>query len=651
MKRLSHLLAYLFYLGVALVITWPLATVFTTHLVGHPFSDSYEYIRHIWWIKHALQTGQPLFFQPLLAYPDGLPGAWLWSAPLQSFPAWLFAFIMPLPAAYNLQALLTLALNGWALYWLVWKLTGQRGAALLAGVAFMAFPAMQGQIAAGHVGLLVLWPAPLYFYVLLRVRETGDLRWIGLGALLFVLSLSGNLLLLMYVLFPLTALLALSLLVERNWRWLRRVVLVVVLGGALSLILFLPTVFESLSAPLREGGEITFSADLLTIVTPSFQHPVFGNLEYTHRILGEDPFEKPGYVGILAALLSAIAVWRRKEARWWLLLAFIAWVLSLGPLLKVMGELLRIRVGEYESYVTLPWAALHNLPLVSIARTPARFNLSVGLAVAVMAGYGVAELLPRRRRLEALRLPNERSPLEKGWSLGRGSNEPASSRLPETPATGLPASGGEHLTRLLQGEILYYAIMALAVTAILWEYQLFWSGMPTIPGVVPEPIAHLAQRDDVRAVFDIPWEHLLTDKDALFLQTGHQRPLIAGHVTRRTPVNPAKLWLLQATLDPALLNAAGADIIILHKEWDDAERANGWASRFMKTDTSLHGKRLKRRTSRSSPRWSRRLKPLAIRPIPISTRPTPAGWRSTASFRRAGGPLNCSSTISPSMPG
>ncbi len=577
MKRFSrtHIAAYPFYLGVAIIITWPLAQDFSTRLLGHAFGDSYEYIHHVWWIKHALQTGQPLFFQPLLAYPDGLPGAGLWSLPLLTFPAWLFAFVLPLPAAFNLQALLTLALNGWAVYWLVWKLTGQRSASLLAGVVFEAYPAMQGQLAAGHVGLLVLWPAPLYFYVLLRIRETGDPRWLGLGALLFVLSLSGNSQLPMFVIFPMTALLALSLLIEWNWRWLRRVMLVALVGGALSLIFILPTVFELLPTPLllREGGEITYSADLLTIITPSFQHPVFGSLDYTHRILGEDPFETPGYIGILAAGLAAVALWKRREARWWLALAAIAWVFSLGPLLKVMGEPVRVAVGEYESYITLPWAAFHDLPIVNITRTPARFNLLVGLALALMAGYGAAHLLTRRRMLEDIRLTGEGSPLEEGWSQGGRRLQPASSRLTQTLATGLPASGGKYLTNSFRGQIMRWSLLALAIAIILWEYQLFWNGMSTSRGVVPDPIAALSQREDVRAVLDMPWEHPLTDKDAMFLQTGHQQPLLAGHISRRTPVNPARLTLLQSTLDPALLDEAGVDIIILHKQWDDAEGA------------------------------------------------------------------------------
>jgi hypothetical protein len=88
---------------------------------------------------------------------------------------------------------------------------------------------------------------------------------------------------------------------------------------------------------------------------------------------------------------------------------------------------------------------------------------------------------------------------------------------------------------------------------------------------VPTTLPAQIQQDDVRAVFDIPWEHPITDKEAMFLQTGHQRSLLAGHISRGTPVDPARLALLQSTLDPALLDVAGVDIIILHRQWDDDE--------------------------------------------------------------------------------
>src|SRR5215468_11695936 len=123
MKRFPYIpiAIYLFYLAIAVLITWPLLTVFSTHFPGFADGDAHEMTRHIWWFKYALQHGHSLILQPLLGYPDGIQGVILWSDPLQFFPGWLFALFMPLPAAYNLFALLTLALNGLAAYWLVWK--------------------------------------------------------------------------------------------------------------------------------------------------------------------------------------------------------------------------------------------------------------------------------------------------------------------------------------------------------------------------------------------------------------------------------------------------------------------------------------------------------------------------------------------------
>jgi hypothetical protein len=117
----------------------------------------------------------------------------------------------------------------------------------------------------------------------------------------------------------------------------------------------------------------------------------------------------------------------------------------------------------------------------------------------------------------------------------------------------------------------------LLAVVILWEYIFFWTpdgslpNLPTTSGQVAADVMMLAERRDIRAVFDIPWEHFLTDKEAMFLQTGHQKPLLAGHIARATPVDLARLTLLQQTLDPALLDAAGVDMVILHKEFDDPE--------------------------------------------------------------------------------
>ncbi len=523
-KLFPYILVYLFYLTIAILITWPLVAQLTTHFAGLADSDAFEMGRNIWWVKHALQTGQSIFYQTSLGYPEGLDGSVvLWADPLQFFPAWLFAFVIPPAAAYNLAALLTMALNGWALYFLAHYLIGGRqGAALLAGVVFMAAPTFQGHLAGGHGGLMVMWPVPLFLYALFRLRDSTDRRLIILGALFFFLSPGGHLLQAIYVLLPSAVVFVVARVIQREWAWLVRGLLVMALGSIVLIAYQIPAARATFgtSAYADEGGFVRYSADLFAIVTPSFGHPLFGNLEYTHRVLGINIIEGYSYIGIMAGLLALVAVWKQRQARWWLALGLFAWICSLGPLLKGFDQPVTLTADGYDTHIVLPWAVVQKLPIFNLARAPARFNFVMALSLAVMVGYGAAYLGTRLKPVAALRI---------------------SPRL----------------------------ILIFAIALILFEYQVFWP-YPTTPAAIPNAVTALAIRDDIRAVFDIPWDNVLAAKDALYLQTGHQHPLIAGQFTRRTPVNPAKLALLQATLDPALLDAAGVDIIIVHKRYDEA---------------------------------------------------------------------------------
>ena len=180
-KWLRYGLAYGFYLLVLMIVTQPLVTQLDRVLLGAWESDVHEYTRHIWWYGYALSNGEPLFHHTYLGYPDGLSAWWLWAIPLQSFPAALFALVMPLPAAYNLMVLLRLALNGWATFYFVRRLLNgthtdapvtpyANEAALLAGLVFMLYSAVQGQLFGSHAGLVALWGAPLYVDALFRLH-------------------------------------------------------------------------------------------------------------------------------------------------------------------------------------------------------------------------------------------------------------------------------------------------------------------------------------------------------------------------------------------------------------------------------------------------------------------------------------------------
>lgn len=527
MTRRAHLFGwYASYLALAALITYPLVLDLSGALIGHETGDAYEMAHHIWWFRHALQTGEPLFYQTLMAYPDGLQGISLWANPLQFFPAWALAFVMPVPAAYNLTILLTMALNGWAMAFLVgWLLRDEPprvrdAGAWLAGVAFMAHPVFQGHLFGGHAGLLVMWPVPLLIWALARLLESPSRGRFAAAVAFYLLSPAGHSLQVIYVLLPIMGMWTLGRALARDWRAVGWLVAVGAVGTGLLALFLLPVAADTFADDTYTGdaGYVAFSTDLLGLVTPSFGHVVFSGLEYPRRVLGVNLIEGYTYLGIVAGGLAGLALARRwRASRGWLALGALAWALALGPLLKLNDQPLTLSLDGYASYITLPWAWVYTLPGFSLARTPGRFTFALAVALAVLVGYGVAALW--RARLF------------------------------------------DHLPMLARRG----ALVGLAAL-MLFEYQAFFP-FPTVTADVPPAIADLRDRDDVRAVMDMPWGNLLAAKDALYLKTWHHKPQIAGQVTRRTPVSPAKLTVLEQTLDPALLRTAGVDVVILHRRW------------------------------------------------------------------------------------
>ncbi len=506
---------FIFYLGAAVVMTFPLALQLDSRLLGHAFSDTTEYLRHSWWMAEVLR-GRIAADAPLLLYPDGIDSALLWAIPLQSLPTALLSFILPLPAAFNLAALLTLALNGLALYALARTLGIGGSGALIAGLVFVLYPAFQGQLALGHVGLVTLYPAPLLLAALMRLRgaprsRAAQGRDLLLAAVWMMMVGWGSALLWLYLLLPTVGVWLVRLIGRREWGALGWTLGALAVGAALAL----PFVLLGLRGAGVSGGgmSVFFSATPLNIIAPSFSHPLWGSLglDYPRRVLGIDPFEGTAYVGVAAGVLALIGLIRRRAARFWLMAAAGAWGLSWGALFKLEETApMALVIDGYPTHLALPWALLERLPILSISRTPVRFSFAVGLVLAVMAGCGVDAVVQGRRR----------------------------------------------------------ALVTLILAALIaFDYQTFFP-MPTRPAAIPAAFYALAERPDIRAVFNVPWEHPLTDKEGLYLQTAHGKPMIAGHLARNTPLNPAKGWLMQETFDPALLDAAGVDLIIVHREWD-----------------------------------------------------------------------------------
>lgn len=136
--------------------------------------------------------------------------------------------------------------------------------------------------------------------------------------------------------------------------------------------------------------------DLLSLVLPNPNHPLAPE---RWRLWLADP-RPDAYLENVASLpLAAVAVvilawfagWR--PSRWWALVTCVFGLLALGPFLHVAG---------FNTFVPGPWALLRFVPVIEMARTPARFTIVLTLGVSVLFAAALCWLTarwPQRRRL------------------------------------------------------------------------------------------------------------------------------------------------------------------------------------------------------------------------------------------------------------
>ena len=512
-------LAIFCYLLVALYLTAPIHGELATRFLGGDSGDVYEMARHVWWYKTALQTGEDIFEHSLLGFPEGFPAVQLWANPLQFFPMWLFAFVMPLAAAYNIGVLLTLVLNGLSMYVLARrKLPGSsQFPAFVAGLVYMTLPTLQGHLFDGHAGLLVQWPVPLFVLFLFNYADHGGSRRYVSCVLFFLLAVMGHTLQVVYVLAPLSVMFLLARLHRRDHLGAARLVAVVLLGSFLLLLFLSPILAETLNNLQfsETGGYVRYSIDLLGVVSPSFANPFWSNIAtHSPHVIGTNLGEGASYIGLLGGFLALIGIIRWRETRWWAAVALVAWVLALGPVLKVYDQAVSASIAGYEAVVPLPYALFINLPLFELARTPGRFMFLFAAMFALLVGFGMTALCS---------------------------------------------------SRLIQRRSRYVQLAAAVILTVLVieDYKLF-AVFPSVSAEISQEIRNLKRRRDIRAIYNVPYDNLLAAKEAMYLQTAHGKPLIAGHDTRVTTVDRARLALL-AKFRPSLLADAGADIVIINK--------------------------------------------------------------------------------------
>jgi hypothetical protein len=367
--------SFVLFAALAVAHTWPLATT----PAGLSRNDNADAVLNEWtiaWVAHQFPRDPLHLFDANIFYPDRNTLAY---SEHLFVPAMLGAPLLELGASpvltYNLLLLAGLTLTGWSLSLVIWRWTGDWTAAVVSGVvvAFNAHTLTRlAHLQAQHAEFL-----PLALFAFDRLLAAPSL---GVAVLLAAWVVLQGLSSFYLLVFTLVALAVGGAVRPKDW-WgpsgralVPRLLFAGVLAGVLLLPFLLPYERLGIVRPLDEVAR--FSATWRNYLsTPARVHYSTWSASW----FGGSAALFPGLSALLLAaiaLTTGVAVSDRR-ARMAVAFGIVGLALSFGP--------------------TLPGYAMlyHTIPLLQGIRNAARFGYLVILAVAILAGFGLAAI--RRR--------------------------------------------------------------------------------------------------------------------------------------------------------------------------------------------------------------------------------------------------------------
>jgi hypothetical protein len=525
------------YVALAIIMTWPVARQFGTHVPGR---DGDAWI-HLWtyrWVRDTLLSGRDLYYTNLLFFPNGTS---LYSHNI----AWVnIAVWLPLQAifgegaAYSLLFLGILVFNGFAAYLLIRELTESPFAAFFGGliVAFWPYNLSHHD----HLNLILIGWVSLALLYLKRFFDGQKKRDLILAAIFIALIGITRWQLLVLAGFLIGLYLLYRIIRDRLYQkpgiigWL---VAGVALAGLIMLPLMLPVITATLSGEVPSElilEETPYSTDLIAYLVPSKYHPLWGDAvsEFYSRFPVRSTVPFIGYTVLILAIIGVAAKW--PQTRFWLLVAIIYIVLAMGPRLNLNGQI---------HGPPMPYSWIDDIFFIRFVRRPNRYNVILSLPVAILAAYGILYLQQRLR------------------------------------------------LRKLLAAVLTMALVFLVLVEYVVNYR-------TFSLEIPAWYSELTQQSETFGVLGIPMEPGMRPyKTYMHYQSAHEKPLVQGHISRVPPqatsfisdnlllrkvryeqmqVLAGEIVSVTGQLQP--LADANIRYLILHKEFLSGEELAAWQS-------------------------------------------------------------------------
>jgi hypothetical protein len=396
----GHLWVLLLFALFSIGMTWPLALNLTDRLVtwGDPVFQAWTMAWNVHaWTTNPLDVFNANVLYPYrntLAYSDHLFGQTILIAPL------LLISDNPI-LADNISRLIALTLSGFFMYLLVYDLTGNRIASIVAGFAFAFLPNRMSHIE--HLNILTAQWMPLALLAARRALLDRSTWWaVVLGVVLFIQGISG-----VYFLYFTGILLGVVLVSYLIWDRSREAFVIagkMVAICAVAALLLVPTLWPYQVVSQDLGIERTpedvalWSAEGYDYLAVHPDNRSYGDILGIrhHRHLEMDLF--PGFLLVLLGLIGLLLYRGLRWERWMLLfLVAFAVLLSFGLTVTILGRELS---SPYKLFYEV-------IPGFRAIRVAARFGGQLApVGLCALAGLGVAVIT--RAVSDALPVPEWR---------------------------------------------------------------------------------------------------------------------------------------------------------------------------------------------------------------------------------------------------
>jgi hypothetical protein len=523
---LSAVCCLIFYLILAIGLTWPLATQLNTAVADHgdPLLNAFI----IDWNCHALTHAPLHLFDAPIFHPAKFPLAFsehMTGVALLVLPFHLAG--LSAVAVYNIAILLSFALAGYGAFVLARVVTEDTVASLIAGV-FFAFVSFKFDHLS-HVQIIASGWIPLTLAALLLYARTRSVRHAAFFAIAFVMNGLTNIYWLMFVSFAVLVTILFLRVLDR------RLIVALVVSGLVLLPFLIPyqVVSKTYRMSRTSGESLGGSATWSDWVTASPASLVYGWRE-GHQ-------ERHLFPGVLTIALFVFAAWPRtvRAAAWpphsmWLGLA-IASAIAGCVLVRWHKSDVAFMLAVIFAIAALPWRehVVH----------AERWVASIWIAIGFIGSFGERSFLHSFlfRVIEPFRAT--RTPAR--WAI--------------IAYCGLAiwmAIGASRLPKLR------VALLALSIVEVIPRFT--WQH---VPAQFPPVYAWLAKTRPACAIeLPIGWNE--TEAGYVLASTTHRVPIMNGVSGFDPPLHEA---LSKHAYDDAMLELIaqnGATVVIVHPEAD-----------------------------------------------------------------------------------